>query len=289
MQNTNCQFLTPTSTNIGGYRYFFNGQEVDIEVFGEVSNFGYEFRQYDSRLGRWWSVDPKWNEYPGVSPYVFCNGSPVMLVDSKGEEANPIYDTKGWFLGTDDLGIQGDAIIMDRANFKQNMNHDEALRFATDFDALGSNEAFFRYSTQYSTINSRPDWDGYLTLQEANNWYRNGNGQPLFVDLNKIDLSGFYSLGESAVGKTYRFNLAVTSGSVNDRLVYGNLTFVRMPHDGVRAYADKYDFDMKSWWNPFNWMRNVETLIGQQVAGEGQPYLIYLYGTATLKSSPFEH
>ncbi len=74
-------------TNIGGYRYFFNGQEGDNEVFGEVANFGYEFRQYDSRLGRWWSIDPKWNEYPGVSPYVFCNGSPVMLMDLKGTEA----------------------------------------------------------------------------------------------------------------------------------------------------------------------------------------------------------
>ncbi len=73
-----------TSTNIGGYRYFFNGQEGDNEVLGELANFGYEFRQYDSRLGRWWSVDPKWNEYPSVSPYVFCNDSPLKYVDSKG-------------------------------------------------------------------------------------------------------------------------------------------------------------------------------------------------------------
>ena len=74
MQITGYQILANKSTNIGGYRYFFNGQEADNEVFGELANFGYEFRQYDSRLGRWWSVDPKWNEYPSVSPFVFCNG-----------------------------------------------------------------------------------------------------------------------------------------------------------------------------------------------------------------------
>ena len=52
------------STNIGGYRYFFNGQEGDNEVFGEVANFGYEFRQYDNRLGCWWSVAPiNFSEY----------------------------------------------------------------------------------------------------------------------------------------------------------------------------------------------------------------------------------
>ncbi len=91
------------STNIGGYRYFFNGQEADNEVFGEAANFGYEFRQYDSRLGRWWSIDPQWNEYPGVSPYVFCNGSPIMMMDPNGKEIGDYYDNKGVYLGTDDI------------------------------------------------------------------------------------------------------------------------------------------------------------------------------------------
>ena len=78
-------------TNNGGYRYFFNGQEGDNEVFGEVANFGYEFRQYDSRLGRWWSVDPKWSEYPGVSPFVFCNGSPILMMEPDGRFGIPIH------------------------------------------------------------------------------------------------------------------------------------------------------------------------------------------------------
>ena len=34
----------------GGYRYFFNGQESDGEVYGEGGLTGYEFRQYDTRL-----------------------------------------------------------------------------------------------------------------------------------------------------------------------------------------------------------------------------------------------
>jgi len=85
-------------TIIGGYRYFFNGQEGNNEVFGEVANFGYEFRQYDSRLARWWSVDPKWSEYPGVSPFVFCNGNPIMMVDLKGEDAS---ETSSLWTGTE--------------------------------------------------------------------------------------------------------------------------------------------------------------------------------------------
>ena len=74
-------------TNIGGYRYFFNGQESDNEVFGEVAKFGYEFRQYDSRLGRWWSVDLEWKRSPVSSPYIFCNNNPIIMVDLEGREA----------------------------------------------------------------------------------------------------------------------------------------------------------------------------------------------------------
>lgn len=34
---------------------------------------------------------------------------------------------------------------------------------------------------------------------------------------------------------------------------------------------------MHSWWNPFNWARNVETLIGRTVAGQGTKYEINIW------------
>ena len=82
-----------TSTNNGGYRYFFNGQEGDNEVFGEMANFGYEFRQYDSRLGRWWSLDPLFADNSCFSPYIFTNNNPIILIDPNG--GNPIDPRTG--------------------------------------------------------------------------------------------------------------------------------------------------------------------------------------------------
>jgi len=35
--------------------------------------------------------------------------------------------------------------------------------------------------------------------------------------------------------------------------------------------------------NPLNWGRNAETVIGRKVAGEGTPFEINIYGSATLK------
>jgi len=42
----------------GGYRYGFNGKEMDNEVKGEGNQQNYGFRIYDPRLGRFLSVDP---------------------------------------------------------------------------------------------------------------------------------------------------------------------------------------------------------------------------------------
>ena len=65
-----------------------------------------------------------------------------------------------------------------------------------------------------------------------------------------------------------------SSNSLNDGLVYGKVTLKRYPNHSVKAYADKYDFDIKPWSNPLNWGRNLETIIGKKKAGEGVPFEI---------------
>ena len=79
----------------GSYRYFFNGQEADNEVLGEGAFIGYEFRQYDTRLGRWWGIDRKAAKYPSLSPYQFCADNPIKLVDIDGSDFVVVIDNSG--------------------------------------------------------------------------------------------------------------------------------------------------------------------------------------------------
>ncbi len=46
----------PKTTNV--YRYGFNGKESDDEIKGEGNQQDYGMRIYDTRLGRFLSVDP---------------------------------------------------------------------------------------------------------------------------------------------------------------------------------------------------------------------------------------
>ena len=70
------------SPNIGGYRYFFNGQEGDNEVFGDGVSLTAEFWQYDSRLGRRWNLD--WIYKPFASNYAAFANNPVWFADPSG-------------------------------------------------------------------------------------------------------------------------------------------------------------------------------------------------------------
>ena len=83
---TNSNQQHSQSYDSGGYRYFFNGQESDREVYGQGGLAGYEFRQYDTRLGRWWGIDRKAAKYSSLSPYQFCAGNPVLSKDLDGSD-----------------------------------------------------------------------------------------------------------------------------------------------------------------------------------------------------------
>ena len=172
--------------------------------------------------------------------------------------------------------------MMYEADYIDGMSHDIALNLDLGLLGFKSPDAYGTFIDSYVTLRERPDWDGYLTLKEANEWYREGKGRKLFTDLNKLDLSGLISLGDKHVKDKKIVNLFLVSLNDDDKLVYGNITLVRYPHNTVRTYSDTYDFDMKNWRDVSNWPRNIATLIGSKVAGSGQPYEIIIYGEKKL-------
>jgi RHS repeat-associated protein len=70
----------------GGYRYGFNGKENDNEVSGEGNKLDFGARIYDSKLGRWLSLDPLQKKYPNESHYAFVSNSPLLYADMDGRD-----------------------------------------------------------------------------------------------------------------------------------------------------------------------------------------------------------
>ena len=70
------------------YRYGFQGQEKDDEIKGIGNSYNYGMRFYDSRVGRWLSIDPLFYVYPEISPYVYCNNNPIKYKEVNGNGFN---------------------------------------------------------------------------------------------------------------------------------------------------------------------------------------------------------
>ena len=64
------------------YRYGFNGKESSDEIYSGAISF--EARIYDSRIGRFFTTDPREAEYAWQSTYVYFSNSPTSIVDNMG-------------------------------------------------------------------------------------------------------------------------------------------------------------------------------------------------------------
>ena len=88
--------MIPTTTyppqhprsDMGGYRYFFNGQEADNEVLGDGALHAFEYRMHDTRIGRFWSVDPLAGKFPWNSTYAFAEN---RVVDGRELEGLEVF------------------------------------------------------------------------------------------------------------------------------------------------------------------------------------------------------
>ena len=79
----------------GNYRYAYQGQEKDPETGKEA----FQLRLWDSRIGRWLTIDP-YNQFD--SPYLGMSNNPILYIDPDGGFACPdgdCSDVNGGSLG----------------------------------------------------------------------------------------------------------------------------------------------------------------------------------------------
>lgn len=269
----------------------YNGKEEQRQEFSDGSGLewlDFGARIYDNQIGRWMVIDPLASEFPWQSPYCAMDNDPINKIDPRGMSASPVYNQEGTLLGTDDQGLKGKAIVMDKANFQQGMKHDDALKNNLGTAGLKDDAAKLNLATSYNSLSSRPDYDGKLTLSEANEWYRTGGGKPLFVDASKIDLTPKYK-DDFKVGESKYVNYASPSNAnMGTGLVYGTIKLTMTDANGTvklggaGGLLDKYDFDYQKGRTG----RNIATWLGKTVAGSGTGYNIFNYGTGLLLQRP---
>ena len=95
------------------YRFGFNGMEMDNDANGTGNSYTTDFRQYDSRLGRWLSIDPLAEMFASLSPYVAFDNNPIYYVDPHGLSAVNPPGTGNDQADKENEGYQLDEIVIE--------------------------------------------------------------------------------------------------------------------------------------------------------------------------------
>ncbi len=146
-----------------GYRYGFNGKEVDSEgMGGGSSTYDYGFRIYNAQLGKFLSVDPLYQSFAGLSPFHYASNNPVTNVDLDGLEAvNATHESFILEVGVK-LYVAYRAEMVAKNRESASTAHKEvwSIRGAAFALALAAYEAGYGNSDAYSTSKSANNYWG---------------------------------------------------------------------------------------------------------------------------------
>ena len=92
--------VTVTSPN----RWHFSGKESQSFLYANIPLLDFGARMYNPTIARWTTSDPLSEKYYGISPYVYCLGNPISIIDPNGMDIWTM-DEKGnvvWVKESDD-------------------------------------------------------------------------------------------------------------------------------------------------------------------------------------------
>jgi len=272
---------------MGALKLTYQSTESLLKVVYKKSSFD------ENSVQRFLSVDPLAHLREWVSPYNFVQNNPINRIDPDGALDSPIYDESGDFLGTDDEGLQGDAIVMNKTDFTQGMSHKDAMAKGNTLDNMSTADAtkfanngnFDNFLNHYNNLPNRIDYSSNFTLTKeiADKHWQGKSGEGLYVNQANIQLPGvstasFGNKNGSSFYKNFIWGLS------NTGKVYGTLKLTLQNansgtvHIGGKSFLDEYDYSMDG--RP---LRDAATWWGRPGdASDGKSYFIYGYGKATV-------
>jgi len=155
-------------------RFGFNGKEKDDEVQGSGNSVDYGARVYDSRLGRWLSVDPLARKFSDLSSYCYVGNSPIDCLDPDGKDIKPASDHSQEMIAAAFLVLfKSTDIMLSFINFNSKSNQSQIIKprdiiyqrnitqkqFNKDISRIGKKK-----NVKFSRAEKQSAWDAYALV-----------------------------------------------------------------------------------------------------------------------------
>jgi RHS repeat-associated protein len=266
--------------------------EKDDELKGIGNSYTTEFRQYDPRIGRWLTVDPKSYLMPFQSPYNAFDNRPTITVDPRGDCPSCFSGLLAGIISEFVVQV-ADKMFFDGYNFESAINNVDktdiaaagATGFVTGFFTGGLDKISHLFKGRYGKITFR-------LLGELNEFVGDAMGQMGKDAMNGDDVSigkaleqAGYDKAASVITSGKRFNLggskniltrksAKFNKEVNRAAAAKNnyMKYSKMAKEATNS-SDKVKFERKAerWSNKFESRKNsaIETTVStfSEIAG----------------------
>ncbi len=155
VEERNSQF----STN-----FLFNAKELD----NETGLYYYGARYLDPTGAMWLSVDPLFEKYAGMSPYNYCAGNPVVIIDPTGENGVRVVDDENC-----EITIKANYYVQteQRPYYYQRSNGEKVEKFQQGYsekDLKKMNVDINDYLNNLNLVVSEGEYTGYKVKFDMN-------------------------------------------------------------------------------------------------------------------------
>ena len=206
-------------------RWHFSGKESQSFLYANIPLLDFGARMYNPTIARWTTSDPLSEKYYGISPYVYCLGNPISIIDPNGmdiwtmdEKGNVVWvkesdDHRLYYMNNDGLLSDDYVSVSDRSILddltKTEAKVDGGAKVSSHTSKSGINDIFKVF--KFASDKTKVEWAVH----------RNGDTYTIGTGHNSYSASSWEDYAKNKPNATVHSHPGIDIGNEISSMGYG--------------------------------------------------------------------
>ena len=249
-------------------RWLFSGKESQSFLYANIPLLDFGARMYNPTIARWTTSDPMSEKYYGISPYVYCLGNPISIIDPNGmdiwtmdEKGNVVWvkesdDHRLYYMNNDGLLSDDYVSVSDRSILddltKTEAKVDGGAKVSSHTSKTGINDIFkvFKFASDKTKVEWAVHRNGdTYTIGTGHNSYSASSWEDYTKDKPNATLHSHPGINAIVDDETYSMGYGATQYDndknkvkmdINQNGIKSRKNYVYFPNSG-RLYNVGYN------------------------------------------------